>query len=121
MSKILYYTVISLWLLIFVFILNSGDIAKKPWSHDDDFVLYATMLQKDITREDFRKASHDLEQLKKAWSKIVSRIQYSVEKEEINAIYVNLARLTAHIKNEDKKQALVEIEEMWNHWHHLNQ
>lgn len=121
MRKILYYSAISLLLLTFVFILNSGDIAKKPWEKDDNFVLYAARLQKDVAIKDFQRAEADLKQLKKAWSKIVKRIQYSVEKDEINSIYVNLARLTAHIENRDQKSARVEIEEMWNHWHHLNQ
>lgn len=121
MQKILYYAATFSLLLIFVFILNSGDTAKKPWGTDDDFVLYAARLQKDMEKGDFKKAKSDLNQLQKAWQQIVARIQYSVEKDEINAIYVNLARIKAHIKNKDPEPALVEIEEMWNHWHHLNQ
>lgn len=121
MQKFIYYFIISFLLASFVFILNSGDIAKKPWYRDDNFVLYATNLQKNIQGEDFKKAEENLDKLKKSWQKIVNRIQYSVEKDEINAINVNLARLTAYIKTGDKNQALAEMEEMWEHWHNLNQ
>ncbi|MBO8159253.1 DUF4363 family protein [Thermosyntropha sp.] len=120
MGKIIYYTSIIIILSLFVFILNSGDIAKKPWNREDDFEFYAESLHKNLKSENWIEAKKDLISLKKAWKKTVKRIQYSVEKDEINAINVNLARLTGYIENKDKSAGLAEIHEIQEHWHNLN-
>ena len=44
----------------------------------------------------------------------------SVEKNEINAIDVNLARLKSCVTSRDNTQALLELNEAREHWHDLN-
>ena len=48
------------------------------------------------------------------------RIQYSVEKDEINAINLNLARIKAYIALREGDEAYVELIEAMEHWENLN-
>ena len=120
MKSLKYYAFVALLFAVFIFIMNSGDLFKKPLGSGDDFMLYMNHLEENISVNDWQTAGINYEKLHRAWKKIVPRIQYSVEKDEINAIDVNLARLESCITSQDKTLALLELNEAREHWHDLN-
>lgn len=120
MKRVGYYAVIVLLFAVFVFIMNGGDLFKKPLGTEDDFLLYWGKVQYSITSADWEQTARYNEKLSQAWQKIVPRIQFSVEKDEINAVNVSLARLKGSIANRDQKPALVELYEIREHWDNLN-
>lgn len=120
MKSLKYYAFVVLLFALFIFIMNGGDLFKKPLGSGDDFMLYMNQLEYNISVDEWQTASATYEKLHRAWKKIVPRIQYSVEKDEINAIDVNLARLKSCITSQDKTLALLELNEAREHWHDLN-
>lgn len=120
MKSVGYYAVIVVLFAVFVFIMNGGDLLKKPLGTQDDFVVYMDEVRENIAAGEWEQAISNNDNLNQAWKKIVPRIQFSVEKDEINAINVSLARLKGSIANRDKKPALVELYEIREHWDNLN-
>ncbi len=120
MKSLKYYAFVVLLFTVFIFIMNGGDLFKKPLSSGDDFMLYMNQLEYNISVDEWQNASVNYAKLHRAWKKIVPRIQFSVEKDEINAIDVNLARLKSCISSQNKTLALLELNEAREHWHNLN-
>jgi hypothetical protein len=120
MKSLKYYAFVVLLFAVFIFIMNGGDLFKKPLGSEDNFMLYMNRLEDNISITEWQTASVNYEKLLRAWKKIIPRIQYSVEKDEINAIEVNLARLKSCITSQDKALALLELSEAREHWHNLN-
>ena len=120
MKRLKYYIFVVMLFAIFIFVMNGGDLFKKPLGSGDNFMLYMNQLEENISANEWHTASINYENLHRAWKKIVPRIQYSVEKNEINAIDVNLARLKICVSNQDKTLALLELNEAREHWHDLN-
>ena len=120
MSKAIYYAITVIILISFAFLMNSGDYLRKPFTNQDDVAACINNLEKNIMEENWEEANQNYTDLKKAWEKIVVRIQFSVEKDEINFIDVNLARLGGYLKTKGKKEALAELYEMEEHWNNLN-
>lgn len=113
--------ILPIFLLIgFVLIMNGGDYLKKPRTSEDNFVLYANLLKEDLKQLNQEASAKNLEKLSTAWKKIIPRIQYSVEKDEINAINVNIARLQGYISIQNYNLAIIELYEIEEHWHNLN-
>jgi hypothetical protein len=120
MKRLKYYAFVVLLFAVFILIMNGGDLFKKPLGSGDNFMLYMNRLEDNISTNEWQTASVNYNNLHQAWKKIVPRIQYSVEKDEINAIDVNLARLKICITSRDKTLALIELNEAREHWHDLN-
>jgi len=120
MRKIAYYLCVTFLLTFCVLIMNGGDYLKKQHSQTDDVVLHFDRLGSNLKSEDWDKAAADYQNLKTAWQQITPRIQYSVEKDEMNAINVNLARIGAYIDLQEDDDAFAELSEAREHWNNLN-
>lgn len=120
MKRILPYLVPIALLIFFILVMNGGDYLKKPRGTHDDFNLYMSQMITNVENSQWQQAGHDYKKLGAAWKKIIPRIQFSVEKDEITAINVNFARLEVYLSAKDKEQALAELKEARLHWTHLN-
>jgi len=120
MKKFLSYLLPIAVLVAFVIIMNSGDYLKKPQGVNDDFESYASRLEQDLQTLAWKEAEQDFKRLYNAWNIIIPRIQFSVEKDEINHINVNLARLESFIKSRNTDLAHAELKEIKEHWQNLN-
>lgn len=121
MRKVLYYLCVAAVLGIFVCIMNGGNYLKSPRSDTDDVNLYLDRLDHDVVNENWDSAAINSEKLRRAWKIISPRIQFSVEKSEIDAINVNLARIQAYVKLKDQVGSYAELKEANEHWNDLNQ
>lgn len=66
-----------------------------------------------------RNAQRDLEDMEKTWRKVIPRIQFSMESDEINNLGISVARARAAITAKDQAGALKELEDAASHWHNL--
>mgnify|MGYP000873812888 FL=1 len=66
-----------------------------------------------------RNAQRDLEDMEKAWRKFIPRIQFRMERDEINNLGISVARARAAITAKDQAGALKELEDAASHWHNL--
>lgn len=100
----------------FLLIMLSTTFLKKPLGKDDNVPMAIEMLMNDVRKEKWEEANKKTDQLNNAWQKVVKRVQFSAERDEINSFTMNVARLRGAIMAKDKASALVELREAYEHW-----
>ncbi|MDD3852989.1 MAG: DUF4363 family protein [Syntrophomonadaceae bacterium] len=120
MSKVMNYILPITLLVFFILVMNSGDFLKQPRGSQDNVIHYLNQVENEIKQQEWDTALQEHQNLSAAWDKIVPRIQFSVEKAEINKVNVNLARLKVFIEVNDHNAARAEISEIREHWDNLN-
>lgn len=119
MKKIKMYIIPITALSIFIAIMTSGGLAKKPFGEKDDVYRCVLTLQKDVIDENWNKADISFNELKNGWNLVRKRVQFSVERTDINTINDNIARIQGSLLIHDKASAIIEISEMTEHWNEL--
>ncbi len=119
MRKFMVIAVPIATIVLFILIMISGDFLKKPIGGDDNVPQSIENVIQDIDGEKWDDADKKTEQLQKVWNKVVARVQFSSERDEINAFGSNLARLRGAIMAKDKPGALMELKEAYDHWDEL--
>lgn len=104
---------------LFLAIMLSASFLKKPMGKDDNFPQLLENLIQNIDNEAWDKASKEVDSLDQAWKKVLKRIQFSSERDEINYINTNIARLRGSVSAMDKAGSLMELEEAYNHWNNI--
>ncbi len=108
-------------LIIFVVVMQSGSFLKRPIGDEEDISRSIFALMEEVQNENWDGAQKRAEKLNETWAKIVKRIQFSSERDEIHSFYAALARLNGAIMAEDKSAALRELNEAYNHYNRLAQ
>lgn len=119
MSKFIQKAIPITILLIFIAIMLSGNYLKRPLGKDDNLPKAIKVVMENVSEERWEEASKNTEILSDVWTKIIKRVQYSSERDEINALDVNIARLQGAILSKDKSSALIELSEAYEHWENL--
>ena len=96
-------------ILFFIIVMLSGAYLKKPMGESDNFLFYINGLKKEVLAGDWQEASDTLKDLKNAWKIVIRRIEFSVERNELNGITNSISRLKGAILAEDKAGALIEL------------
>ena len=53
------------------------------------------------------------------WDKVVNRVQFSAERNELDDLSMSIARLKGAIQAQDKPTGLTELSEAYEHWKNL--
>jgi hypothetical protein len=101
---------------IFILIMTSGGYLKRPLGDEDSFSKMIEDITTDVNDGAWDRADSNAKNLVNTWNRIVIRIQFSTEQEEIDDISTSLARLHGAVAAEDKTNALIELKEAYNHW-----
>ncbi len=110
-------TVIPIVLLIFfVFLMFSGYMLKKPLGQNDDIEQSINDIIEVVNNGFWEEANSKIKDLDKAWDKVITRVQFGSERDEINNFSICLARLQGAVRAKDKPSALMELYEAYNHW-----
>lgn len=104
---------------LFILAMTTGGLLKKPMSDEDDLISFIEKTEKEVLNQDWEKASTHLDDAKKAWKKVVMRIQFSAERDEINELHKTLDRTKGFIEAKDKGGAMGELAEARNIWKEL--
>ena len=94
-------------------VMLSGDLLKQPLGGDDNIPQSIETLVQDINHENWEAAKQDTDNLNRVWDKVVNRVQFSSERDEINAFSSNIARLRGAIQAKDKS---IELSDAYEHW-----
>jgi predicted HNH restriction endonuclease len=116
MRKFLVITIPIVTLAFFVCIMLSGSFFKKPLGKGDNIPESIQLILQDVESENWEGANNKTDNLSNSWKKIVKRIQFSSERDEINAFDVSIARLRGAIDAKDKSDAFLELNEAYEHW-----
>ncbi len=119
MRKFLVRTIPIVILTLFILIMNSDNFLKKPLGKNDNVPKFIQLTIQDIKDEKWDDANKKTDQLSEAWKKIVTRIQFSAEKDEINSFDLNIARLRGAILTKNKSSAVMELNEAYEHWENV--
>ncbi len=116
MRKFMVIAIPIVTLIIFILIMISADFLKRPIGRDDNVPEAIQEIMQDIDKERWKEAGRGTEKLEVAWKKVIKRVQFSAERDEINALSMNIARLRGAIMAKDKANALSELNEAYEHW-----
>ncbi|MBP1754421.1 MAG: hypothetical protein H6Q59_819 [Firmicutes bacterium] len=106
-------------LVLFIVIMISGSFLKKPFGTDDDVTKSIENVMKDVNEEAWDKAVVEVDELESAWRKVIKRIQFSEERDEINFLTSNIVRLRGAVTSKDKSDSLMELNDAYSHWKEL--
>lgn len=106
-------------LLLFIFIMLSGNIFKKTLGKDDDIPGSIEDIIEAVNNEEWDEADGKLQALDKAWERVISRVQFGSERDEINDLSTSIARLKGAVEVKDKAGAMMELYEAYEHWDEL--
>ncbi|HHV08732.1 MAG TPA: DUF4363 family protein [Clostridiales bacterium] len=106
-------------LVLFVCIMISGSFFKKPFGKNDDVAQMIETIMEDVNNEAWDEAVAEVDELDSAWRKVIKRIQFSEERDEINFLTSNVARLRGAVSAKDKSDALMELNDAYSHWKEL--
>jgi len=116
MRKFIIIAIPIITIALFILIMLSGNYLKKPILGNDDFPGLVQNVIEDVNLENWEKAEEHKKELDNAWKNIVKRVQFSSEREEINALNVSLARVNGAILVRNKALAVCELKEAYEHW-----
>jgi hypothetical protein len=97
----------------------SGSFLKKSIGKDNNIPKSIEIVKQYVNEEKWEEAKISAEKLEEVWKKVVNRVQFSSERDEINGFSISLARLKGAIMTEDKSGALMELSEAYEHWDEL--
>jgi hypothetical protein len=106
-------------LVLFVLIMLSGGYLKKPMGGNDNIPELVQILIDNVNDENWVEAKNNTDKLSEAWSRIVRRVQFSSERDEINGFSMNVARLRGAIMAKNKANSLSVLFEAYEHWKEL--
>jgi hypothetical protein len=109
----------TLALLLFIIIMNSGVFLKRSFNSKDNVLEYIERIKFDVKDDKWIEAQDDFHNLQKAWDLVEKRVQFSVERNEMNLIDFNLARMGGAFSVHDKSFIIIELNELMEHWREL--
>jgi len=119
MKKFISYAIPIVTLAVFVLLMLGGNYLKKPRRSSEDIVAFTEISIKHAKVENWHMLQKDITNMDTAWKKIIPRIQFSVETDEITDISLNIVRLKASIESKDKPNTLIQLNEIIENWDEL--
>ncbi|MBZ9609211.1 DUF4363 family protein [Clostridium estertheticum] len=92
---------------------------KKPRNPSEDVVSFVELSIEHAKSEKWDMLEQDIVSIDTAWKKIIPRIQFSVERDELYNISLNIASLRGSIASEDKASTLIELNQIIENWDEL--
>src|SRR5665648_358577 len=92
---------------------------NQPLGNDDNIPQSIETVVQDINHENWEAANQNTENLNRVWDKVVTRVQFSAERNELDDLTMNIARLKGAIQAKDKAGGLTELSEAYEHWKNL--
>lgn len=119
MKKTMTFIITSLILLVFIFIMNSGWLMKQSFSNSDNVPILLDKLEKDIIENNWKQALIDIDDLESAWKEVEKRVQFSIERDDIEGINLSIARLKGSIRGENRSECFIGWQELNSYWDNL--
>lgn len=119
MRKFIVITIPIVTLVLFLVIMLSGDFLKQSLGGDDNIPQAIETIMQDVNQGDWEAAKQNTDHLNDVWDRIVTRVQFSSERDEINDFSMNVARVKGAVQAKDKSIVLTELSEAYEHWRGL--
>ncbi|MGH4119363.1 DUF4363 family protein [Clostridium sp.] len=119
MKKFISYTIPIITLTVFILLMLSGNYFLKPRNSSEDVIAFAQTSIEHAKAEKWDMLDQDITSIDAAWKKIIPRIQFSVERDEIYNVSLNIANLRGSIASKDKVSTMITLYEIIENWHEL--
>ncbi len=119
LKRIFCYGLPIIVIILFICIMLSGSFLKRPFSNRDNFIRHLDALNQSIEHKDWKSAKSNFKKVSRAWKLVALRVQFSEERDQMNEMDINLARIKGAIKVKDKNAAIIEINEAHEHWNDM--
>jgi uncharacterized protein YfkK (UPF0435 family) len=119
MKKFIRYIPPAIILLVSIGIMTTGGVLKQPFGETDDVIKYINHIESNVKENKWEEAEENMGKLTDAWNKVKKRIQFSVERNELNDFTRNLARLKGAIIGRDTNGIWIELSAIKEDWNHL--
>ncbi len=119
MKRIKEHLIPALVLILFILIMNSGELLKKPFNNEDDVNRTLRKVEENIINEQWQQADKNLDNLQHAWAIVEKRVQFVTEKDALEKMNANLSRLQGTIISQDRTSAIIELSELKLIWEKL--
>ncbi len=119
MKKFISYSIAIVTLTFFVILMLSGYYLKNPRNPSEDVIAYVETSINHAKAEKWDMLQQDMTNIDESWKKIIPRIQFSVQRDEIYNISLNIARLRGSISAQDKTNTLMELNSIIENWREL--
>ncbi|KAJ50113.1 putative Mrr-cat superfamily restriction endonuclease [Clostridium tetanomorphum] len=119
MRKFLVISIPIVTLVFFIVVMLSGNYLKRPLGKDDNVPESIGIVMENVNKEEWKEAYKNTEQLYDAWNKVIKRVQFSSERDEINALSASIARIKGAVSAQDKASALIELNAAYEHYNGL--
>lgn len=103
-------------IVLFILIMISGSWLKNSLGQGKNIPDLINGLGKDILDERWEETEKGIQKLERSWDKVVKRIQFSSERDEINFFNSNIAHLKGAVLAKDKTGSLIELHEAMDHF-----
>ncbi len=121
MRKFLVISIPIVTIVFFVFLMQSGNFLKQPFGNEEGVPAKLEQMIQEVQKENWDSALNHWDGLARDWDKVVKRVQFSAERNEINDFTVSIARLRGAIEAQDKSSGLQLLYEAYEHWEDLGQ
>lgn len=108
-------------IILFIVVMNTGGFLKKPFGEKDDFIKYMNLMEESIQENAWKSAEQSWKDASAAWNKISKRVQFSVERDDMDRLTIALGRLKGALAAEDASAALIALFEAKEIWQNLEQ
>lgn len=105
----------------FILIMISAPFLKKSFRDNDNVPAIIEEVKNDVNNDNWTEARDSADELEAAWEIIISRVQFSVERDELKEIKTSLARINGYIEANDRAGSLAELEAVKEHWTDLGE
>lgn len=121
MRKFMVIAIPILSLLLFIAIMISARYLKMPIGSENSVPDSIEEIIDIIKNEQWEEAETKAKELRDNWERIVKRIQFGAEHEEISQLNINLARLEGAIIAQDQSNAIIELKEAFENWNRIGE
>ncbi|MBD2844930.1 DUF4363 family protein [Paenibacillus sp. IB182496] len=105
--------------LIMVLTMVGGNVLKQPLGQEDRLEARMRQLEQEVQHKQWKEAGKSADYAERAWHKIVNRVQFSVERENILEISGTLARVRGGVVAKDDQAILEELYFFYDLWKNL--
>lgn len=121
MRKLLAFLFPLLILTVFILIMNSNLYFKQLKNSEESFPKYMESARENIRNAQWQEAEDNIKKAEAVWLQLVAKLQFSVERDEINQLDKSLARLKGAVSAQDKGEAMADLNEVIEHWCRLEE
>ncbi|MHB9928542.1 DUF4363 family protein [Clostridium botulinum] len=116
MRRFLVRTIPIVTLSFFLAVMLSANYMKKPRNQEENVDKFISTTIEYVKNEDWSNAEKEIEKLDLAWNKILKRVQFSSELDQINYLSESINKAKGGIIAEDKGISLSNLISFYEEW-----